>query len=469
MTRYHINPSTGDPSVCRAKIKCPFGDVVHEHFDSAEAARQSYERVMAAKELYQTERVFPYHFEVEAGAQATLDLLSEIGEPLIVGGAVRDSILGVENKDIDIEVHHTTIDAIMRKLTKEKYIVDSVGKQFGVLKVRNDRLGVDDLDVAVPRRENRTGVGHRDFEIYMEEGMTLTEAAERRDFTFNAMMVDARRGLLVDPTGGREDLDNRIIRHVSEKFAEDPLRVLRGFQFASRFGMTVDPKTAELARSLRAEYPSLSIERVQEEWAKFFTKGRHASAGVRALQAMGWDDTHPGLREALSDEATVARLGRLQEVPSEKRVVMGAAIIGKKIGGEDGDSFSSKFVLGKAAQIKAQDLAHTDPSTLSARKDRKAYALKLASRGFTFEDYKTYASLIDDEAGVRVANAAINDGVGLQPEPDLIMGRDLQELTDRKPGPWMGQLLREARDRQYSDLFIDKSDALAWVKEQLNS
>ena len=134
----------------------------------------------------------------------------------------------------------------------------------------------------------------------------MTEAASRRDFTINAMSYSPEFGAVVDPFGGAKDLKAGTLRHVSDAFAEDPLRVLRGFQFAGRFDMRLDERTASLCKELRPRYDELAVERVREEWSKFFTKSRDHSAGVQALIVAGWDDTVPGLRDALRVNGAVS-------------------------------------------------------------------------------------------------------------------------------------------------------------------
>ena len=136
---------------------------------------------------------------------------------------------------------------------------------------------MSDLDVAVPRRENKIAAGHRGFSVQTDSTMTVADAAARRDFTVNAILYDPAHGVTVDPFDGASDLKVGVLRHVSDKFSEDPLRVLRGVQMAGRFGMTLEPDTARLCRELRPQFDELAVERIQEEWTKLFTKGRGPS------------------------------------------------------------------------------------------------------------------------------------------------------------------------------------------------
>ena len=422
---------------------------------SLRAARDQYGPVVDA-----------FDMPLPAGVAAALEIARRAGNPLIVGGAVRDAALGADPKDIDIEVHGADIDRLARRFRDEGFRVDEVGKQFGVLKVSKKGV-VADLDVAVPRRENKIGAGHRGFTVQTDKDMTVAEAAARRDFTVNAILYDAKHGVTVDPHGGSADLKAGVLRHVSDKFSEDPLRVLRGVQMAGRFGMTLAPDTAALCRDLRPQFADLAVERVQEEWGKLFSKSTQPELAVQALRDSGWDDTLPGLRTALADPTTEQALSRLPSVRAEDRVAMGAALIAAAMAPADRGELLRHTVVGKDAQHVAADLAGTDPAELDSGYARKVRAYTLAKRGFTFERYLAFCELRGDEAGAAVARAAVTEGIGAAPEEPLIQGRDIvASAGGRKPGPWVGELVDEARDRQYRGEFADRAAALAWVVDQ---
>lgn len=419
--------------------------------------------VKEARSIY-GDFVSPMDMPLDAGVATALEAVRKFGNPLIVGGAVRDVSFGAPSKDTDIEVYGTTLEDLTLKLRLQGFHVDEVGKEFGVLKVSKKGV-VSDLDIAVPRSENQTGRGHRDFAVKTDENMTVEDAASRRDFTINAMSYDPRLGVLIDPYNGSKDAEKGLLRAVSDKFGEDPLRVLRGFQFAARFGMIFDTDTALTCRNLRPQYDQLSTERVQEEWTKFFTKGTNMLRGVRTLQDANWDDTLPGLREALANNDVVDSLGKLPDARKEDRTVLGAAAIMRGMpDSADRDIFRKSTLIGKDAQKIAADLAYTDPVQLDTVYLQKVYAKEKASRGFTWERYRAYAEMVGDAKGVKVAKDAIAAGVGASPEPGWIQGRDIIALTSRKPGPWVGKLVDEALDRQYRGLFEDKEDALEWVQ-----
>ncbi len=212
------------------------------------------------------------------------------GRALLVGGAVRDAALGRPVRDVDIEVYGIPPERL-EKILSRRFSLDRVGKSFGVLKLRGFPI-----DVSLPRREWKLGTGHRGFLVQSEPFISYEEAASRRDFTINSMAWDPLTSELLDPYGGLEDLQNRILRHTSPKFVEDPLRVLRGMQFAARFDLTAAPETIELCKRITME--DLPRERVFEEWKKLILFGVRPSRGLQFLADCTWIRYYPEL-EAL--------------------------------------------------------------------------------------------------------------------------------------------------------------------------
>lgn len=411
---------------------------------------------------------FAFTMELPNGVPETLTALRKCGDPLIVGGAVRDALKGISSKDTDIEVYGTTMDELVFTLRGDGFVVDEVGRAFGVLKV-SKRGVVSDLDVSVPRRDNAVGAGHRGFEVDTDSPLTVTEAASRRDFTINAMSYSPELGAVVDPFDGAKDLKGGVLRHVSEAFAEDPLRVLRGFQFAGRFDMELDPRTASLCRELRPRYEELAVERVREEWAKFYAKSQNHAAGVKALVDAGWDDVTPGLRDALRVSSVIPQLQRVAGVRHEDRAVVGAAVIAAHIPDADRGAFLRTTLVSKESSRAAADLVALDPYELGSAYARKTTASRLYRRGFTFARYREFAEVTGDSAALRAVKAAREEFICDGPEPPLIQGRDVLPFVPRKPGPWLGELVAEALDRQYRGEFVDKDAAVAWAVSRAES
>ncbi len=203
------------------------------------------------------------------------------GRTFFVGGYVRDKMLGKDNKDIDIEIHGITAERL-QEILSSLGTLDSrkVGDNFGIFALKGY-----DIDIALPRSEKVVGCGHKDFLINTDPFIGYKKAAERRDFTINAMMEDVLTGEVLDYFGGQSDLARGIIRHVSsEHFAEDPLRVFRAAQFASRFHFAIAPATIELCKGI--DVTKLSSERVAEETKKALLKSEEPSRYFDALYQM---------------------------------------------------------------------------------------------------------------------------------------------------------------------------------------
>ncbi len=215
---------------------------------------------------------------------AILRAVSTVGRPRLVGGCVRDWLLGLEQKDFDIEVAGADYESLVRVLTPFGD-ADLVGRSFGVVKLR--RNGVE-YDFSLPRRESKTGAGHRGFLVEPDSDLSATAAAARRDFTINAIAYDPTTGTVIDPHHGQADLQGKMLRHTSAAFAEDPLRVLRGMQLAARFDLTLAPETAALCQTIVGAFGELPVERIWGEWDKWAVKSKVPSRGISVLEQTGW-------------------------------------------------------------------------------------------------------------------------------------------------------------------------------------
>jgi tRNA nucleotidyltransferase (CCA-adding enzyme) len=255
-------------------------------------------------------------FALPADVDRVLDAIRAAGgRPMLDGGFVRDSLMGISgSKDIDMEVYGISdpdvLLAALRGLGHAtgggkpgvtetpvdggqpvRHVMEA-GKVYGVIKVR---VGELDIDVSIPRRETKTGAGHRGFTVIPDGDMGFAEATARRDFTVNAILYDPASGEVTDCHGGLADLEAGILRHTSERFSEDPLRVLRGVQFAARFGFRMAPETIALCAGLIPRYKEISRERVWTEWHKLAAKGRHVSLALITLEYTGWEALYPAL------------------------------------------------------------------------------------------------------------------------------------------------------------------------------
>lgn len=217
----------------------------------------------------------------EAMAKRIAEAVAEQGgHAYYVGGCVRDRLMGREPKDLDVEVHGVAPDQLKAVLSSFG-IWEERGAGFGILALRGYGL-----DIAQPRKEEARGVRHRDFDVEVDPFIGTKAAALRRDFTINALMQDVLTGQVVDHFGGKEDLKRGVLRHVSaETFADDPLRVLRGAQFAARFDFVLAPETRELCCGV--DLSNLSAERVFDELVKALVGSREPSVFFEVLRDLG--------------------------------------------------------------------------------------------------------------------------------------------------------------------------------------
>ncbi len=192
------------------------------------------------------------------------------GRALIVGGWVRDRLLGRDSKDLDIEIFGIP-GSELAKFLEPFGRVEAVGQSFPVYKV-------DEIDVALPRRESKAGRGHKGFVVEGDPAMTVAEAARRRDFTINAIAWDPLTSEYLDPCGGRADLEASILRAVDlQTFGDDSLRVLRALQFAARFELKIDAATADVCRAIPLD--DLPAERIWGEIEKLLLQAERPSRG----------------------------------------------------------------------------------------------------------------------------------------------------------------------------------------------
>ena len=201
------------------------------------------------------------------------------GRALLVGGCVRDTLMRKQPKDWDLEVYNLAPE-LLRKVLDQFGSVNAVGESFTVYKLGRH------LDVSIPRRERKSGRGHKGFVIEGDPSMSFVDATRRRDFTINAILQDPLTGELIDPFNGHVDIEWGVLRAVSaETFAEDSLRVLRAAQFAARFEFWIEPETVALCRTI--DLSDLPAERVWGELEKLLLQSSHPSVGLEWLRKLG--------------------------------------------------------------------------------------------------------------------------------------------------------------------------------------
>ncbi|HJR61181.1 MAG TPA: HD domain-containing protein [Vicinamibacterales bacterium] len=431
------------------------------------------------------------------------------GRALIVGGWVRDQLMGRPSKDIDIEVYGMPADRL-RGLLSAFGPVNAVGESFTVYKVA-------DIDVALPRRESRVGRGHRGFEVHGDPGLSPAEAARRRDFTINAIAWDPLTSEHVDPFDGRGDIERRTLKAVDPAtFSEDSLRVLRALQFAARFEFDLDPGTAELCR--RIPLDDLPAERIWGELEKLLLQARRPSIGFELGLRLGViDRLFPELKALVGcpqepewhpegdvwvhtllviDEAR-ARIDGLDR-PKQIAVMLGAVCH------DLGKPPTTAFLDGRIRSIDHEQ-AGVEPATavldrlnvhtiggFDVRKQVlgiTAHHLKPGMFGMSKTPvsdgaFRRLAQKVDLELLALVAKAdcmgrgggfdcssmdwflerARQLGVQHAPPAPLVLGRHLLTLGVA-PGPRMGEILRAVYERQLDGSVTTLEEGLAFARE----
>jgi tRNA nucleotidyltransferase (CCA-adding enzyme) len=461
-------------------------------------------------------------FLPQALEQVVRDLRAAGFRALVVGGAVRDALLGIEHKDFDIEVYGISYDRLVAFLS-EKGRVDLVGKSFGVVKFSAAGNG-HAWDFSIPRRDSKTGPHHRDFHTTFDPSITPREAASRRDFTINAMAYDPVSGEILDFFGGRADLQSRILRATSAAFAEDPLRVLRGMQFACRFDLTVDAATAEMSRSIAHQYATLPRERIAEEFMKWAVKSAHPGRIGEYLSATGWDIHFPEIKNlygvpqdpqwhpegdvgvhtmyVLNQAAGIAARDRLE---GDDRAVLLFAALGhdfakpsttelrdrggrlrwtswghEPAGGPMARAFLERIgikasIVAQVAPLIENHLAHhsigLDPSPRAVRR----LALRLAPANI-----EQLIRLIEADASgrppkppglpqeaARILEVARAEAVQSRPHAPLILGRHVLPYFDNRPGVHIGEVVNAAYEAQTDGAFSTEEQGLEWLERYM--
>jgi len=431
----------------------------------------------------------------------TIQTIAEViakagGRVFFVGGCVRDFLLGLPNKDFDVEVYGITADKLIEVLSKFGE-VDMVGRSFGILKLK----GLVDVDFALPRRENKTGKGHKGFVVSVDPNMSFIEACRRRDFTINAILQDVLTGEIIDPFLGCRDLKLKVIRHIDDgTFVEDSLRVYRGVQFAARLGFEIHPATLQLMSQI--DLSDLPKERIFEEFKKLLLKSPKPSIGLRYMQITGvLEKMHPLLAAMVGCPQdpkhhpegdvwehtlrVVDAAAKLKNQSEDPEALMFAALlhdIGKPVVTEQVDG----RIVSKGHDIAGEGLARDFMKTLTDEKDlisRVAVLVKEHMHPFAlYQDrgkisdgtIRRFARRVNlnevlllaeaDNAGKGDASDfapvkkwfnEINERLNLNQIEPLIRGRDLIEMGF-SPGPSFGKALQLAFEMQLDGMPVEE-------------
>ena len=403
------------------------------------------------------------------------------GRALLVGGFVRDELLGLAPKDADIEVfglEAPTLRALLERLGK----VDCVGESFRVYKLAwHENRERFELDVSLPRRERKIASGHKGFEVEGDPHASVEDAARRRDFSINAILCDPLTGEILDPFGGRADLEKRVLRVVdAEHFGEDSLRVLRAAQFAARFELEIEPETLTLCRSI--DLSDLPRERVWGEWEKLLLKAARPSIGLRALAATGaLEQLHPYLlsalrrhRERLLDTLDGAARERASlDYPRQVTLMLAslALFLGWKKNGHGAERFLSDL---NVARLEGYDVRINVIRLCFERKRAPDWF----RHGDSVEDWELrfLSARVEPKLVYHLARAR-GHGEAAQwlrqrmqvlevfegPPEKILLGRHLLEMG-LTPGPLIGKITQAAWIAQLRGEFADLEGAKEWAR-----
>jgi tRNA nucleotidyltransferase (CCA-adding enzyme) len=432
---------------------------------------------------------------------------------------VRDDLLGLEPKDFDIEVYGISFEHLAQLLGTHGRI-DLVGQSFGVVKltVSGGRI----YDFSLPRRDSKIGRAHRDFFAAFDAGITPKEAASRRDFTINAMAFDPVANELLDFFGGHKDLNNRVLRATSDAFREDPLRVLRGMQFACRFDLIIDPATAMECRAIAHEYSTIARERVAEEFMKWAVKSVRPGRIAEYLRATGWlvhfpemerlldvpqdPEWHPegdvGVHTMLVVDAAARIAARDSLDDDERAVLLFSALTHdfakadttalrerngqlrwtahghESAGGPLARAFLERIgikpaIVDQVVPLVENHLAHSSLRHDVTPRTIRRLALRLAPANITQlirlieADHSGRPPLPAElpESAERIRDMAAAQAVAEKPQGPLILGRHVLPYFDNLPGPHIGEVTRAAYEAQTDGGFSNEEEALKWLRE----
>jgi tRNA nucleotidyltransferase (CCA-adding enzyme) len=437
---------------------------------------------------------------------------------LIAGGAVRDDLLGLQPKDFDIEVYGISYDALTRQLAPHGRI-DLVGQSFGVVKLTVS--GGDTYDFSLPRRDSKIGRAHRDFLATFDPEITPEVAASRRDFTINAMAFDPIANQILDFFGGQDDLKNRVLRATSQAFREDPLRVLRGMQFACRFDLTLDPATADQCRAIANEYATIAQERIAEEFMKWAGKSTHPGRIAAYLAASGWlvhfpeianlidvpqdPEWHPegdvGIHTMLVVDAA-ARIASRDSLEGDDRAVLLFAALAhdfakagttarrerngilrwtahghEAAGGPLARAFLERIgikpdIVDQVVPLVENHLAHSSLRNDVTPRTVRRLALRLAPASITQlirlieADHSGRPPLPAGlpESAEKIRDMAAAQAVETKPQRALILGRHVLPYFENRSGAHIGEVTRAAYEAQTDGAFSNEEEALRWLR-----
>ena len=403
-------------------------------------------------------------------------LLNNSIKPIIIGGYVRDFLLQKESKDIDIELYGISSFSKLEELLEEFGDVNSVGKSFGVCKLRVDDL---DLDFSFPRIDSKIDSGHKGFEVKVNSSLDFKTATSRRDFTINAIGYNVKTKEILDPFNGKEDLKNKILRAVDiKKFSDDPLRVLRAVQFSSRFNLKLDNELFLICKkmikeSLLAELPR---ERIFIEVEKLLIKSSFPSSGIELLKKLGAFNFFTELSSLSNNDfnrilIAIDKMGSLKTTNETTNTILMLAVLCYKFSLNQCETFLTRLTNDKSllnkilAFVKHQNYINIDTFT-----DYDIYMLatKVNIEEFVLFNRAISSSEVALQKIDRLKIRAIELDVLNKKAEAILHGKDIISLGI-KPSKEFTTILDKAYTAQISGAFQTKEEAYLWLKKELFS
>jgi len=382
------------------------------------------------------------------------EILKLGGKIYSVGGAVRDEFLGKSSKDLDILITGIPINKLEEILSKYGQ-VNLVGKSFGILKFKPQNSD-EYIDIAIPRTEKPTGdKGHKAFVITSDHNLPIEKDLLRRDFTINAIAKDVD-GNIVDPFNGIEDLNNKVIRMVNPNtFDDDPLRMLRAVQFASRFGFTIEPNTLKSIQKNAYRIKEIPSERILTEFDKIIKKGDKFKGALLLKQTGLLENIFNGDGDILADESIwnrVKTMGEFIWLLSHNIVPKPSEYFKNKLKG-DIDTYK---------EIKALEMAFNAEENIDNKKARI-----VASNMYAISPKSLESEIIPNK--IKIAANELLSGKYPKSITDLaINGNDLIKLKLKDAE--IGKMLKSLLINIYFDkIDNNKNDIISFVEKNINS
>ena len=391
---------------------------------------------------------------------------------IIVGGFVRDSLLNIQSKDIDIEVYGISSFKQLESILREFGDVNSVGKSFGVCKLNFDNL---DLDFSLPREDNKIASGHKGFDIRIDSLLDFKTAASRRDFTINAIGYDPIKKTILDPFNGVDDLNNKTLKIIDEKrFKQDPLRVLRAIQFYARLKLRIDSKLFTLCEDMvnKNLLDELPKDRIFGEIKKLLLKSSKPSIGFKLLKSLNALHYFKPLK-SYSDESFEEILNSLDIMASQRidsemgKIVLILATICSRFDSLQTTQFIENLTNNK--KILKEVLILNNSSFKNTYNDSELY--RLATK-VNIEIFLVYQEVIhnsyENKIFCELKKRAIELNILNKKASPLLQGRDILEFGI-KPSKKYSEILKSAYELQMDLKFQNHQDAKEWLREYLDS